>query len=130
MNTSKHLYEQVCSFENLYLAFRKAAKGKSLRLDCVGFAYNREREIFKLQAELLDGTYRHGPYREFEVNDPKRRQVKAARFRDRVVHHALCNVIEPIFEARFISDSFACRKGKGTFAALERCSGLARRFRG
>ncbi|MBU2574363.1 MAG: reverse transcriptase/maturase family protein [Elusimicrobia bacterium] len=130
MNTYNRLYERVCSFENLYSAFLKAAKGKSLRLDCAGFAYNREREIFRVQAELLDGTYRHGPYREFEVKDPKRRQVKAAPFRDRVVHHALCNVIEPIFEARFISDSFACRKGKGTFAALERCSGLARRFSG
>jgi len=130
MNTCKQLYERVCSFENMYEAFRKAAKGKSLRLDCAGFAYNREQEIFKLQSELLDGTYRHGPYREFEVNDPKRRQVKAARFRDRVVHHALCNVIEPIFEARFISDSFACRKGKGTFAALARCGALARRFCG
>ncbi|MCX5785541.1 MAG: reverse transcriptase domain-containing protein [Elusimicrobia bacterium] len=128
MKTYKLLYEQVCSFENMYEAFRKAAKGKSLRLDCAGFAYNREREIFKLQAELLDGTYRHGPYREFEVRDPKRRQVKAARFCDRVVHHALCNIIEPIFEARFIPDSFACRKGKGTFAALARCSALARRF--
>ncbi|MCG2726772.1 MAG: reverse transcriptase/maturase family protein [Elusimicrobia bacterium] len=130
MNTSKQLYERVCSFENMYDAFLKAAKGKSLRMDCAGFAYNREREIFALQAELLDGIYRHGPYREFEVNDPKRRQVKAAPFRDRVVHHALCNIIEPIFEARFISNSFACRKGKGTFAALGRCGELARRFCG
>jgi len=130
MNTYKRLYERVCSFENLHSAFLKAAKGKSLRLDCAGFAYDREREIFRVQAELLDGTYRHGPYREFEVKDPKRRQVKAARFRDRVVHHALCNIVEPIFEARFISDSFACRKGKGTFAALERCRALSRRFCG
>jgi len=130
MKTYKRLFERVCSFENLYSAFLKAAKGKSLRLDCAGFAYDREREIFRVQAELLDGTYRHGPYREFEVKDPKRRQVKAAPFRDRVVHHALCNVIEPIFEARFIPDSFACRKGKGTLAALKRCRALARRFRG
>lgn len=128
MKTFKSLYAQVCSFENLYAAFRNAAKGKSQRLDCAGFAWNREREILKLQAELLSGAYSHGPYREFEVKDPKRRQVKAARFRDRVVHHALCNIIEPIFEARFISDSFACRKGKGTLAALERCRVLARRF--
>ncbi|MDP2866017.1 MAG: reverse transcriptase/maturase family protein, partial [Elusimicrobiota bacterium] len=130
MNTSKQLYERVCSFENLYSAFLKAARGKSARLDCAGFAYGREREILQLQSELLNGTYRHGPYREFEVKDPKRRQVKAAPFRDRVAHHALCNVIEPIFEARFIPDSFACRKGKGTLAALEKCRTLARRFCG
>jgi retron-type reverse transcriptase len=128
MKTHKRLYEQVCAFENLHTAFHKAARGKSLRMDCARFAYERERKILKLQAELLSGTYRHGPYREFTVRDPKVREVKAASFRDRVVHHALCNIIEPIFEARFISDSFACRKGKGTFAALERCRALARRF--
>jgi len=130
MNTCKQLYERVCAFENLYEAFRKAAKGKSLRLDCAGFSYGREREIFELQAELVNGTYKHGPYRAFTVRDPKVREVKAARFRDRVVHHALCNIIEPIFEARFISDSFACRKAKGTLAALDRCRTLARRFCG
>jgi hypothetical protein len=128
MKTYKQLYERVCAFENLYSAFLKAARGKSARLDCAAFSYGREREILKIQEELLAGTYRHGTYREFTVRDPKQREVKAAPFRDRVVHHALCNIIEPIFEARFIPDSFACRKGKGTLAALERCRALARRF--
>jgi len=130
MKTYKQFYERVCSFGNLYSAFLKAARGKSARLDCACFSYGREREILKLQEELLAGTYRHGAYREFTVHDPKQREVKAAPFRDRVVHHALCNIIEPIFEARFIPDSFACRKGKGTLAALERCRAFARRFCG
>lgn len=128
LKTYKGLYEKVAAFENLHEAFRRAAKGKKGRLDCAAFAYNRERELLALRQELLEGTYRHGPYREFEVEDPKRRQVKAAPFRDRVVHHALCNVIEPLFEARFIADTFACREGKGTLAALKRCQDIARRF--
>jgi retron-type reverse transcriptase len=128
LKTFKNLYGKVVAFENLHAAYQAAARGKSGRLDCAAFAYNREGKLLALRRELLDGTYRHGPYREFEVEDPKRRQVKAALFRDRVVHHALCRVIEPIFEARFIADTFACRKGRGTRAALERCRELARRF--
>lgn len=128
MKTYKRLYERVCSFENLHAAFRKAAKGKGLRADCAAFSYGRERELLRLQEELQSGTYRHGAYREFTVHDPKLREVKAARFRDRVVHHALCGVIEPIFEARFLPESFACRKGKGTLAALDACRRLVRRF--
>jgi len=128
MRTYKNLYNLLCSFENLYKAFRQAAKGKSLRSYCAEFSYNREHNIFAIRDELLSGAYRHGAYREFEVADPKRRQVKAAEFRDRVVHHALCNVIEPIFEARFIFDNFACRKGKGTLLALARCKKFVKRF--
>ncbi|MDO8757466.1 MAG: reverse transcriptase/maturase family protein [Elusimicrobiota bacterium] len=130
MKTYKGLYERLVTFENLHSAFRKAAKGKGLRADCAAFAYGREREILLLQEELTCGTYRHGPYREFTVSDPKKREVKAARFRDRVVHHALCNVIEPIFEARFLPESFACRKGKGTLAALSACRREVRRMPG
>lgn len=130
MKTYKGLYERIVTFENLHAAFRKAAKGKGLRADCAEFAYGRERELLLLQEELQSGTYRHGPYREFTVRDPKMREVKAARFRDRVVHHALCNVIEPIFEARFLPESFACRKGKGTLAALKACRREVRRFAG
>ena len=130
MKTYKGLYERIVTFENLHEAFRKAAKGKSLRADCAEFAYGRERELLRLQEELESGTYRHGPYREFAVRDPKVREVKAARFRDRVVHHALCNIIEPIFEARFLPESFACRKGRGTLSALEACRREVRRMPG
>ncbi|PIR18753.1 MAG: RNA-dependent DNA polymerase [Elusimicrobia bacterium CG11_big_fil_rev_8_21_14_0_20_64_6] len=128
MRRTGNLFERLCSFETLHRAFRLAARGKGERLYCARFGYERESELLRLQEELRSGTYRHGGYRDFTVHDPKTRQVRAAVFRDRVVHHALCGVIEPIFEARFISDSFACRKGKGTLAALERCKALARRF--
>lgn len=128
MKTYKNLYEQICSFENLYNAFCKAKKGKLSRYYCAKFSYFRESEILCLRDELLSGAYKHGNYRCFDIYDPKFRRIKAASFRDRVVHHALCNVIEPIFEKTFIYDSFACRKGKGTLLALERCKKLANRF--
>ena len=77
---------------------------------------------------MSSGTYRPGPYRSFHVHEPKRRVVSAAPFRDRVVHHALVSVLEPIFERRFTFDSFACRKGKGSHAAVDRGHAYARRF--
>ncbi len=82
-----------------------------------------------MQAELEDGSYRPGAYRSFYIRDPKRRLISAAPFRDRVAHHALCNVIGPIFERTFIGDSYANRVGKGTHAALDRCQSFARRYR-
>ena len=130
MRTYGNLYGAVCSFENLYRAFCQTRRGKLSRFYCAKFAYSRENEILRLQEELQSGGYKHGGYRFFEVFDPKLRQIQAATFKDRVVHHALCNVIEPIFERTFIYDSFACRKGKGTLLALRRCEKLARRFSG
>ncbi len=92
------------------------------------FEYHLERNLFDLQRELFYGLYRPGPYRNFTIYEPKRRLVSAAPFRDRVVHHALCRVIEPIWERRFIHDSYACRVGKGTHRALARCQQFVRQY--
>lgn len=92
------------------------------------FEHDLEENLLRLQEELLTGTYRPGPYRSFYVHEPKRRLISAAPFRDRVVHHALCQVIEPAFERSFIADSFANRVGKGTHRALDRLQQLTRRF--
>jgi RNA-directed DNA polymerase len=83
-----------------------------------------------LHRSLQDKTYHHGDYREFIINDSKKRLIKAAPFKDRVVHHALCNVIEPILERGFIYDSYACRNGKGTHAAVLRLEHFVRSLRG
>lgn len=120
MKRYKNLYEKVCSFENLHSAFLKARKCKRYRNEILRFSYDLEENLLKLQEELLNQTYRHGSYREFIVTDQKKRHIKAAPFRDRVVHHALCNIIELIFDRGFIYDSYACRKGKGTHKAVER----------
>ena len=79
-----------------------------------------EIELFQLQKELREKTYQPGAYKTFEINEPKKRMISAAPYRDRVVHHALCNIIEPIFDKTFIYDSYANRKGKGTHKALDR----------
>ena len=114
------LFEQVVDFQNLYRAYNDARKNKRYRSSILKFGYNLEENLISLRRELKNKTYKHGGYREFVVTDSKRRVIKAAPFRDRVVHHAVCNIIEPIFEKSFIYDSYACRKGKGTHAAVKR----------
>jgi len=84
------------------------------------FAYDLESQLVRLQRELRSGVYRPSGYRSFMIFDPKPRRIYAAAFRDRVVHHSLCAAIEPIFDGMMIYDSYACRKGKGTHAALAR----------
>jgi RNA-directed DNA polymerase len=128
MKTHKHLYPLITDFENLRLAFKNAARGKRGHLDVAAFEYDLERNLLDLQAELQAQTYTPGPYYNFRIYDPKPRIISAAPFRDRVVHHALCQVIEPLFERRFIYDSYANRAGKGTHAALDRAQSFARHY--
>lgn len=126
--TYSHLYSQVCDIDNLYLAYRQARRGKRGRVPAASFEFNLEENILQLRDELLARTYTPGAYVSFTIHEPKRRLISAAPFRDRVVHHAVCNVIEPIFERRFIADSYANRVGKGTHKALDRCQEFARRL--
>ena len=116
-------------WENLWSAFRSAAKGKRGRPPAARFERNVADRLVELQRELVDGTYAPGAYRHFTIHEPKRRKISAAPFRDRVVHHALCNRMEPVFDARFIPDSYANRRGKGTHAAIDRLQEFARRSR-
>ena len=123
------LFQRITSFPNLLQAARLASRGKRLRPNVAAFSLDLESELHQLQHELLSRSYRPGPYRAFLIHDKKPRFISAAPFRDRVVHHALCNAIEPIFDRSFLYDSYACRKGKGTHAAVDRASSYARRFR-
>ncbi|NCC36538.1 MAG: RNA-dependent DNA polymerase, partial [Chloroflexia bacterium] len=129
MKTYNHLLAQVASFDNLWHAFHRARRGKRSNGEVASFEYHLERNLLTLESELLTGTYQPGGYRHFYITEPKRRKISAAPFRDRVVHHALCAVIEPIFECRFIHHSYACRVGKGTHRALDAAQALARRYR-
>jgi RNA-directed DNA polymerase len=128
MKTHKHLYPQITAFDNLYLAFKAARKGKRAREDIAEFEFNLEENLLDLQAELMGETYQPGRYKNFRINDPKPRLISAAPFRDRVVHHALCRVIEPLLDRRFIPDSYACRKGKGTHAAIHRAQEFSKTY--
>jgi len=123
------MYTQITRWENLHLAHQKAAKGKRGRQAAAAFEYNLADNLLALQEELQAKSYRPGRYTSFHIHDPKKRLISAAPFRDRVVHHALCNIIEAPFERSFIFDSYANRVGKGTHAALDRAQKFSRRFR-
>ncbi len=122
------LWPKITAFQNLYLAYKKARRGKKRSHQIARFAVNLEAELFGLQAQLLDATYRPGPYRLFNIYERKPRQIAAAPFRDRVVHHALLNIIGPSIDRQFIHDSYACRKGKGVHAAVDRYQNWAKRY--
>lgn len=112
------LFPRIASFQALRRAAKKALLSKRKKPGAAAFAANLEREILKLERELLGGRYKPGGYVEIELFDPKHRIVSAAPFRDRVVHHALMAQLGPIFEAGFIAHSFANRTGKGTHRAI------------
>ncbi len=120
MKTYKNLYETLCSLENLESAFRKARRGNSSKFYVIKFEENFEEELVSLKNELETQTYKPKPLKRFIIRDPKTRAIHSSHFRDRVVHHALVNVLEPIFEKLFIYDSYASRKNKGTHRAVER----------
>ena len=127
MKSYANLWPRVTSFENLYEAFRCAKKGKRTRPDVAAFEFDLDHNLLGLQRELLDGTYRPAGYHHFTVREPTVRKISAAPFRDRVVHHALCRVIEPLFDRTFLPYSFANRVGQGTHRALDRCRALVER---
>jgi retron-type reverse transcriptase len=124
-----NLWPQITAWDNLLLAARLAQKGKRFRDNVLAFNYNLERELLQLQAELQQKSYRPGTYRTFEIYDPKPRLISAAPYCDRVVHHALCNIIIPPIERSFIADTYANRSGYGTHRALQRFIQFARSSR-
>lgn len=123
------LFAAVTTWDNLWLAYSKAARGKRRRGSAAAFEHQVADRLIALQGELRSKTYRPGAYRHFFIHEPKRRKISAAPFRDRVVHHALCNLIEPLCDARFSEHSYANRTDKGTHRALDRLQALARRYR-
>ena len=113
------LFSKITSWENLVLAARRAARAKPMSLAKMAFEFNMERELVCLRKELTKGIYRPGPYRTFIIHDPKERLISAAPYRDRVVHHALCNIIEPLFDRSFLPQNYANRKGRGLHMAVK-----------
>ena len=120
MKRHGNLYERLCSYENLDLAYRKARKRKTLKHYVIEFEKDLSSNLLDLRNELAFHTYSPIPLKTFIVRDPKTRKISKSEFRDRIVHHALYNILEPIFEKLFIYDSYANRKGKGTLKALQR----------
>ncbi|MBU6321305.1 MAG: group II intron reverse transcriptase domain-containing protein [Patescibacteria group bacterium] len=126
MRISKNIFPLITSAENLFAAWEVFKSGKRSRRDVVEFEQNVEQHLFQLQRDLRDKAYRHGPYRGFWIHDPKRRRIHKATVRDRVLHHAVFSVLNPVFEPAFIPASFSCRIGKGTHKGVGAVSEMLR----
>ena len=122
------LYKRIIATPNLCAAWREFKNDKTNKKDVLEFAERAEEHFVALHDDLASGTYRHGPYSRFFVHDPKQRPIAKAGVRDRVLHHAICRILGPIFDKRFIFDSYASRKTKGTHAANERLREFARKL--
>ncbi len=120
-----HTYESIISVENLLEAWKEFIKGKRKRTDVQEFGRYLMQNILELHHDLVTGTYQHGGYRHFKIADPKPRDIHKASVRDRLVHHALYRKLYPFFDRTFISDSYSCRKEKGTHRAMNRFRAFA-----
>jgi RNA-directed DNA polymerase len=126
MKRHGQLMAAIADPANLRLAFWKAAKSKRIKADCRAFQEKLDENVTTLRAELLSGSVAVGEYHTFTIYDPKERTICAASFRERVLHHALMNVCEPALDCAAIFDSYACRKGRGQQAAVQRAASYAR----
>ncbi len=124
-----NLHEQIYAWDNLCLAYQNASRGKRGRSATALFELLLADNLLQLKQELAQKTYQPGKYNSFYIHEAKRRLISAAPFRDRVVHHALCNITVPYLERLFIEDSYANRKGKGTHRALDRCTQFSRQYK-
>lgn len=127
VKTYNNLYSQIYNMSNLILAWRKARKGKTKKPYIIEFEKDVIGNLFKLQEELINETYQPKPLVTFILRDPKTRKISKSSFRDRIVHHALFRIIEPIFDKTFIYDSCANRIGKGNLFGIKRFKKFARR---
>lgn len=130
MKTYSQLWSELLKFERLLKAYCLARKGTGKTAQSEAFTFHLERELLQLEAELYVGTYQPQPYRYFRIFEPKERIISVAPFRDRVVHHALIQVLEPIYEACFYYHSYATRKGKGTHRAIAQAQHWVRQYPG
>ena len=115
-----HLMEQIASLDNLYLAYQKACRGKQRKREVLQFTEHFDEEIQRMRQEIIDGTISVGDYHYFTIHDPKERTICAAPFRERVLQHAIMNVCHQYFDRTLIDSTYATRKGKGVYAALDK----------
>ncbi|MGB3460212.1 MAG: reverse transcriptase/maturase family protein [Halobacteriota archaeon] len=123
------LFEEIISFENLVVAAKRAFRGKKDKASVARFYFDMENELLCIREELRNKTYMPRPLRVFRILEPKVREIGASDFRDRVVHHAVCNIIEPILERGYVHHSYACRAGKGTHRAVRQAQIFSRKNR-
>ena len=122
-----NLFSQIISLENLFLSFYEFKKGKSKKGDVQEFERNLENSLFRLHEELREKKYKHGGYKSFYITDPKLRHIHKAEVSDRIIHHAIYRILYPIYDRKFICDSYSCRIDKGTHRAVNRLEYFGRK---
>jgi retron-type reverse transcriptase len=128
MKRHGNLFEKIVSPENIELAFAKAKKGKTWQDSVKEVEQDKEAKLEALRRSLIKGTFKTTPYKIKTIHEPKERQIFILPFYpDRIVQHAIMNVVVPIWDAMMIEDSYACRKGKGQHAGSQRCMQFTRR---
>ena len=128
MKRAGNLWPAIIERDNLVRAFHQAARGKRHKPEVRRFAADLDANLERMRGELDAGTFETGRFHVFKVYDPKERTIHAARFPERVFHHALMNLCEPVFERHLVFHSYACRKGKARLKALETAQRAARRY--
>ena len=128
MKRESHLIEKIAAYENLLWAYWKAKRGKNSKPEVMTFGANLHAELIQLQAGILNGNAAIGNYHFFKIYEPKERQICAASFAERVLHHAIMNICHANFENFQIFDSYATRQGKGTYAAIERAASFHKKY--
>ncbi|KKS45691.1 MAG: hypothetical protein UV62_C0018G0001 [Parcubacteria group bacterium GW2011_GWC1_43_11] len=116
----RHSFEDIICIDNLLEAWKEFVRGKRNKRDVQEFSLCLMDNIFSLNANLANHTYKHGGYQAFNISDPKPRNIHKASVRDRLLHHAIYRILYPFFDKVFISDSFSCRLGRGTHKTLDR----------
>lgn len=119
MKTYKNVFEKIISLENLFFAWDKFSSDKKKKRDVQKFEFELEKNIFQLHRDLKSDRYKHGTYTSFHIQDPKQRHIHKATVKDRVFHHAVFAILNPIFEPTFIAHSLSCRVGKGTHKGID-----------
>lgn len=114
-----NLYYRICDIDNLYLAYTKARKGKGNTYGVIQFEKELDDNINALHEELSEGKYVTSEYQTFIIHDPKKREIYRLPFRDRVVHHAIMNILEDIWTPIFISHTYSCIKGRGIHGVMK-----------
>ncbi|MFO0862584.1 MAG: reverse transcriptase/maturase family protein [Candidatus Saccharibacteria bacterium] len=127
MKVYSNLYSKVISVENLFQAWAEFRSDKQSKPDVMRFERNLEENLFALYHLLRTKQYKHGNYQAFYIHDPKQRLIHKATVQDRVLHHAIFKVLNPIFEPTFIAHSFSCRVGKGTHKGVTALAGMLRK---
>ncbi|MDR0543215.1 MAG: RNA-directed DNA polymerase [Dysgonamonadaceae bacterium] len=129
MKRKGFLFDNITDMDNLRLGFWKAQKGKSAKSDVIEFRRGLDHRLSQISKALSENTYPFGQYHYFTIYDPKRRVICAASFAERVIHHAIMNICAADFENYQIPYSFACRKNKGTFAAVKQAAQYQKQFK-